>query len=118
MAGPSAPQDPEKGPRADDALETRLGRLGEALDRRRDEAAEAARRRSSSSAGAMALGMRAMSELVAAVMVGAGMGWSFDHFVGSDPWGLIVGLALGAIAGFWGVYRLAAGSGGGTPGAN
>ena len=57
----------------------------------------------------MALGMRAMSELVAAVMVGAGLGWGVDYLVGSQPWGLMVGVGLGAVAGFWGVYRLAAG---------
>ena len=117
MVGPSAPQGPgAPGQGADDALDARLGRIGEALDRRKTEAAEAARRRSGpSSAGAMALGMRAMSELVAAVMVGAGLGWGFDHLVGSDPWGLIAGLALGGVAGFWGVYRLAARSGGAPP---
>lgn len=116
MAGPSAPQEPgSPGAGADDALDARLDRIGEALDRRKTEAAEAARRRSGpSSAGAMALGMRAMSELVAAVMVGAGMGWGLDRLVGSEPWGLIAGLALGGAAGFWGVYRLAARSGGGS----
>jgi ATP synthase protein I len=43
-------------------------------------------------------------------VVGAGLGWGLDHLVGSDPWGLIVGLGLGAAAGFLGVYRLAAGT--------
>lgn len=102
---------------ADDALDDRLVRIGEALDRRREEAKQAGSRSSgASSAGAMALGMRAMSELIAAVMVGAGLGWGFDHLVGADPWGLIAGLGLGAVAGFWGVYRLAASSGGVRPG--
>ena len=108
MATPSAPQEPGSG--EDKALDARLARIGEALERRRVEAAEVAARSSGpSSAGAMALGMRAMSELVAAVMVGAGLGWGFDALVGSPPWGLIAGLGLGAAAGFWGVYRLAAG---------
>ena len=120
MAGPSAPRPPgQSGVGSDDALDARLDRIGEALERRRSEAVEAARRDASpSAAGAMALGMRAMSELVAAVMVGAGSGWGLDHLVGSGPWGLMVGLTLGAIAGFWGVYRLAAGrtaSGAGEP---
>lgn len=112
MAGPSAPQDPENaGSRADDALDARLDRIGEALERRKAEAAEVVARRAAgpSSAGAMAVGMRAMGELVGAGVAGAGLGWGVDHLVGSHPWGLTVGLALGAIAGFWGVYRLAAG---------
>lgn len=108
MAAPSDPQQPGAG--GDEALDARLARIGEALERRKAEAAEAAGRASGpSSAGAMALGMRAMSELVAAVMVGAGLGWGLDALVGSQPWGLIAGLGLGAAAGFWGVYRLAAG---------
>ncbi|QLP96361.1 MAG: hypothetical protein HZY79_01660 [Rhodoblastus sp.] len=87
MAGPSAPQEPgSPGAGADDALDARLDRIGEALDRRKTEAAEAARRRSGpSSAGAMALGMRAMSELVAAVMVGAGMGWGLTVWSAPNP---------------------------------
>jgi ATP synthase protein I len=113
MAGPSAPQEPGETPvsGADDALDARLGSLTQALDRRKEDDAQAAElRKAPSSTGAMALGMRAMSDLVAAVVVGAGLGWGLDHLVGSDPWGLIVGLGLGAAAGFLGVYRLAAGT--------
>lgn len=111
MAGPSAPREPGKpGAGADDALDARLDRIGEALERRRTEAAQAARKASpASSTGAMALGMRAMSDLVGAVFVGGGLGWGIDYLAGSEPWGLMVGVGLGAVAGFWGVYRLAAG---------
>lgn len=117
MAGPSAPQEPgSPGPGEDDALQARLSRIGEALERRRTEAEDAAARRDRpSSMGAMAVGMRAMSELVASVMVGAGLGWGLDYLVGSQPWGLIVGLGLGVIAGFLGVYRLAARGTAGPP---
>lgn len=97
--------------RDDDALSSRLDKIGAALERRKTEAEEAKRAPPAALGGAMAVGMRAMSELVAAVMVGAGLGWAIDRGLGSEPWGLVVGIAVGTIAGFWGVYRLAARSG-------
>lgn len=115
MAGPSAPQGPDarsSGAGAEDALDTRLRSLTAALDRRRDEAVEARQRRASApNAGAMSTGMRALSELVGSVLVGGGVGWGIDVLTGRGPWGVLIGLALGVIAGFWGVYRLASGLG-------
>jgi ATP synthase protein I len=104
--------------RDDERLSDRLDDLGKALDRRAAERMAKERPSSRVDGGAMALGMRAMGELAAAVTVGAGLGWAIDHGLGSEPWALIVGMAIGAVAGFWGVYRLAARSGAsGAPGA-
>lgn len=56
------------------------------------------------------LGMawRLSTELLAAVFVGWFLGWLFDYFVGTQPWGSIVGLGLGIAAGFLSVFRTAA----------
>lgn len=55
----------------------------------------------------MARGLRLSSELVAGVLVGAGMGWLLDRWLGSSPWGLIVFLMLGFAAGVMNVMRVA-----------
>lgn len=61
-------------------------------------AAEAAqdRRVSGVDHRAMAQGYRFIAEVVGGVLMGAGLGWLFDRFVGAAPFGLIVGLFAGA----------------------
>lgn len=56
-------------------------------------------------ASAMAVGLRLSSELVAGVLVGAVIGWGFDHLLSTSPWGLIVFLLLGFAAGVINVVR-------------
>ena len=100
-----------KTPEEDDpALRARLDRLSDALDERRaDEAAEAARRDGGAvTSSAMSVGMRAMSEFVAAVLVGGFIGWRLDIWFATPPFLLILFLMIGAAAGFWGIYRIAA----------
>src|SRR4030081_3248329 len=58
-------------------------------------------------ASAMAMGLRLSSELVAGVLVGAALGWGFDRLLSTSPWGLIVFLLLGFIAGVINVMRSA-----------
>ena len=58
-------------------------------------------------ASAMALGFRLSSELIAGVVVGALLGWAFDHLLSTSPWGLIVFVLLGFIAGVVNVVRSA-----------
>ena len=58
-------------------------------------------------ASAMAIGLRLSSELVAGVLVGAGLGWGFDRLLSTSPWGLIVFLLVGFIAGVMNVMRTA-----------
>src|SRR3979490_2979402 len=58
-------------------------------------------------ASAMAVGLRLSSELVAGVLVGAGLGWGFDRLLSTSPWGLIVFLLLVFIAGVMNVMRAA-----------
>src|ERR1700686_4633614 len=63
-------------------------------------------------ASAMALGFRLSSELIAGVVVGAVIGWGFDRLLSTSPFGLIVFLLLGFVAGVVNVVR----SAGVTPG--
>jgi ATP synthase protein I len=58
-------------------------------------------------ASAMAMGLRLSSELVAGVLVGAALGWGFDRLLSTSPWGLILFLLLGFIAGVLNVMRAA-----------
>ncbi len=55
----------------------------------------------------MAVGFRLSSELIAGVVVGAGIGWGLDHLLSISPWGLIVFVLLGFIAGVVNVVRSA-----------
>jgi ATP synthase protein I len=53
----------------------------------------------------LARGLRLSTELVAGVLVGAGIGWGLDRWLGISPWGLIVFLLLGFAAGVRNVVR-------------
>jgi len=44
---------------------------------------------------AMAQGYRFLGEVVGGVLMGAGLGWLLDRFVGTKPWGLVGGLLIG-----------------------
>jgi ATP synthase protein I len=45
------------------------------------------------------------ADLVGGLVGGAAIGWFFDRWLGSAPWGLIAFFFLGAAAGMWNVYR-------------
>ena len=55
----------------------------------------------------MAIGFRLSSELIAGVIVGALLGWGFDRLLSTSPFGLIVFVLLGFIAGVVNVVRSA-----------
>ena len=55
------------------------------------------------------LAVRAGTELVAALLVGAGIGWGLDQWLGTAPWLLIVFFMLGSAAGVVNVWRVASG---------
>jgi ATP synthase protein I len=90
------------------ALSARLRRLGERLDQkgasREPEAGPSGPRTDPS---ALARGFRLSTELVAAVLVGAFLGWALDKWLGSSPWGMFVFLLLGFAAGVMNVMRAA-----------
>ena len=95
------------------ALSARLGSLDQRLSDIRDsrkigtdqpgtESGDTAAR-----ASAMALGFRLSSELIAGVVVGTILGWGFDRLLSTSPWGLIVFMLLGFVAGVINVMRSA-----------
>jgi ATP synthase protein I len=104
------------GPADDPALSVRLKRLGQRLGE------VGARRpvqegppRSAADMSGFARGMRLSTELVAGVLVGAFLGWALDRLLGTSPWGLIVLLMLGFVAGVLNVMRSAGLASGGFP---
>jgi len=91
------------------ALSVRLQRLGERLAREQaTRPSEGPLEERATTASGYARGFRLSSELVAGVVVGAGLGLLFDHWLGVAPWGLIVFLLLGFAAGVLNVVRSAA----------
>jgi ATP synthase protein I len=90
------------------ALSARLQRLGERLAR--NQAARPsdgpAEDRATTASG-YARGLRLSSELVAGVVVGAGLGLLTDRWLGISPWGLIAFVLLGFAAGILNVARAA-----------
>lgn len=53
-------------------------------------------------------GFRLASEFVAAIIVGALLGWGVDSLFGTTPWGMIILLLLGFAAGVLNVIRATA----------
>jgi ATP synthase protein I len=47
--------------------------------------------------------------LVAAILLLGGLGFALDRWLGSEPWGLLGGLALGIVVGFYGLVKAAGG---------
>lgn len=56
----------------------------------------------------LARGLRLGSEFVAAVLVGAGMGYLLDQWLGTAPWLFLVLMLFGFVAGVLNVVRSAA----------
>jgi ATP synthase protein I len=60
---------------------------------------------SQEAAKGFALAVKLSSEFIAGVIVGALLGYLFDRFAGTSPWGMIVFLLLGFCAGVLNVLR-------------
>jgi ATP synthase protein I len=89
------------------ALSARLQRLGDRLATANRDPENVESSRKAADASAYARGFRMSTELVAGVIVGAGIGWLLDRWLGISPWGLIVFLLLGFAAGVLNVMRAA-----------
>jgi ATP synthase protein I len=100
------------GDQEDRDLKARLEALSTALKDKRSDPQGAARDETEAhvtrTGQAMSLGFRVLAEFVAGVVVGGVIGWQADVWLGTSPFGLVVFLALGTVAGFWNVYKLAA----------
>ena len=88
------------------SLEHRLSEIQGSRKTKTDQTGTESENGAARSSG-MARGFQLSSELVAGVVVGAGIGWGFDHLLSTSPWGLIVFLLLGFIAGVVNVIRSA-----------
>jgi ATP synthase protein I len=56
----------------------------------------------------MGQAMRVGTDLLAALIVGGGLGWLVDTYLfSSTPWGLVMGLILGLVTGIRNAYRTA-----------
>ena len=95
-----------------------LRRLGEEIDKARSRGGQAGRKGRDVTAGGSALGfgLRVGIELFAALIVGVGLGWLADRYLGTRPWGLLVGFFLGSAAGILNAFRAVQGMGGSPPG--
>jgi ATP synthase protein I len=80
-------------PQPDDRPDEALNRLGEEL-----QAFEAERARPASSQASRSIGegYRLLAELIGGVLGGVGLGWLFDRLANTSPWGMAVGVSLGA----------------------
>jgi ATP synthase protein I len=76
----------------------------EDLGRKLDEASKADTRQKE--AESVSVGMKAGTELVGCIIVGAALGWGLDTWLGIKPFGLISMLLLGVMAGFVNVWRI------------
>lgn len=85
-------------------LDARLARLSQALEKeRRQSDAESRPHRPKRNDYGQAL--RLSSEFAAAILVGVILGWGLDRLAGTSPWGLIVFVLLGFVAGILNVIR-------------
>ena len=92
-----------------ESLEERMQRLDAELAKRRPDGtkADADEERAAESRKGYAAAMKLSSEFVAAIIVGALLGYLLDHFAGTGPWGMIILLLLGFCAGVLNVLRSA-----------
>ncbi len=87
-------------------LSERRNRLNRMLEgQRKAEEAEQKVKKSDSSGYGQA--MKLSSEFISGIVVGGGLGWFFDQWLGTTPFGLIVFLLIGFAAGVLNVMRAA-----------
>lgn len=92
-----------------EGLEERRKRLGSELSARlgKDPNEAAIEERAAENRKGYQVAVKLSSEFVAAIIVGALLGYLLDHFAGTGPWGMIVLLLLGFCAGVLNVLRSA-----------
>ena len=106
MSEPRDQNRPETGSGAHRATSDLEARIARARGQRAAEAATEQTRQGDMSG--MSRGLRLGSEFVAAIIVGAGLGYIIDMFLPTRPWGLVVLLLLGFAAGVLNVVRATA----------
>jgi ATP synthase protein I len=108
-----ADSDDSKG-ESEPELRARMNALSQKIDAQRHKPAgggDGERESATSARGwgrAMSLGFRVVTELVAGIVVGGGLGYLLDKWLGTKPFLLILLLILGAAGGFWNIIRATA----------
>ena len=79
------------------------------LDARIRRARDAQNGKTAKGSAPMGLGwaMRLTTEMFAALIVGGGLGWLADEWLGTRPWLMLVFLLVGCAAGMLNAYRVA-----------
>lgn len=96
-------------------IDRRLEELGDRLGKTRAARAETAG--PSQSGRAMAVAIRAVTELIVSILVGSAIGWGLDWWLGTSPFMLLVFILLGFAAGTLNVVRATGHIGSDEPGA-
>ena len=96
-----------EGTPTDSELSARLRRLETQIERKRPQAApDPSTRPRNGGPSSLGQAMTISTEFVAGVIAGGILGWIVDHVFGTKPWGLIVLLMLGFVAGIYNVMRV------------
>jgi ATP synthase protein I len=92
-----------------DDLRARMNALSAKIDAQRNKPPAGGEPESATSqrgwGRAMSLGFRVVTELVAGIVVGGGLGYLLDKWLGTKPFLLLLLLLLGAAGGFWNIIR-------------
>ena len=83
--------------------EDKLKQLKERIDTAETSNIPPPKQKKQSGAG---FGFKISTEIIAALVVGVGIGLIVDKYLGTKPFGLIIFFIFGAIAGFLNVYRV------------
>ncbi len=83
--------------------EEKLKELKKRIDTAEIAIAPTKKQKKESGAG---FGFKISTEIIAALVVGVGIGLIVDKYLGTKPFGLIIFFIFGAIAGFLNVYRV------------
>ena len=81
----------------------KLQKLKERIDTAETTNSPPPKQKKQSGAG---FGFKISTEIIAALLVGVGIGLIVDKYLGTKPFGLIIFFIFGAIAGFLNVYRV------------
>ena len=81
----------------------KLQKLKERIDTAETTNSPPPKQKKQSGAG---FGFKISTEIIAALVVGVGIGLIVDKYLGTKPYGLIIFFIFGAIAGFLNVYRV------------
>lgn len=86
-------------------LNDRRAKLDAALARKNGEKNAQAEARNGRDSAGWGAAVKISSEFIGGVLAGAGIGYLIDRIAGTSPWGLIVFLLLGFVAGTLNVMR-------------